>query len=134
MKWAAAVLTVSTIVVFAVSPAHAAYTHTWTASSGQFPDADCFWHLITTNPALATFDSGQLKIATGSLGDGHYYFQAGSELALPDPWVIEARVRIDTDNGTSVPATSAAIGFATAADVENLLFIGAGNIYLWSGA
>ena len=68
MKWAAAVLTVSTIVVFAVSPAHAAYTHTWTASSGQFPDADCFWHLITTNPALATFDSGQALVILVSEG------------------------------------------------------------------
>ena len=38
------------------------------------------------------FHRSRLKIATGPVGDGHYYFQAGNELAPPGPWVIEARV------------------------------------------
>jgi len=112
-------------------PARAQYTHAWTSASGLYPDVDCFWNLITTNPALASFSGGSLKIETGAITDGHYYFQSGSDLAIPDPWVIEVRMRLDTDNNIGIAATSAAIGFATAADVENILFIGAGKIYLW---
>ncbi|MDZ4805314.1 MAG: hypothetical protein SGI90_10675 [Candidatus Eisenbacteria bacterium] len=112
-------------------PASAQYPHTWTASSGLYPDVDCFWNLMTNNPANVSFSGGLLKIDTPNLTDGLYYFQSGTDLAIPDPWVIEVRMRLDTDNGTGQAATSAAIGFATAPDVENILFIGAGNIYLW---
>lgn len=128
-------LTALLLAALLFSPAPAAatgYSRTWSASAGLLPDTDCFWHLITTNPALATLGGGSLQIATGAPGDGHYYYEAGADLAIPDPWVIEARVRVDTDLGTGQAATSAAIGFATAADVENILFIGAGQIYLWS--
>ncbi len=112
--------------------AQAQYSHTWASSSGLYPDVDCFWHLMTNNSANVSFSGGALKIDTPNLTDGLYYFQSGAELTIPDPWVIEVRMRLDTDNGTGQAATSAAIGFATTADVENILFIGAGNIYLWS--
>jgi hypothetical protein len=133
MKMAARILAaVAGLCLFACT-SHAAFVHTWNAGSGLYPDADCFWHLAASDPSLSTLGGGLLQIATGASGDAIYYYQSGADLAIPDPWVIEVRMRVGTDNGTGQAATSAAVGFATAADVENLLFIGAGHIYLWSG-
>ena len=116
----------------AAAPSDGAFTRTWLASSGHYPDADCLWHRATSDSTQASLGPSALTISTVLLPDNHYYYQAGAELEIPDPWVIEARIRIGTNADDGLAATSAAIGFAPAANIENLLFIGAGHIYLWN--
>ncbi len=111
------------------------YNSTWEASSGEFPDSICpEWPLlINTDVEVPIFDNDTLVISTSQFSEYMQYRVQDSALAIPGVLVLEIEMRVVS--GTligGVPREAAGVGFLTAADTGNFLWIGLDSIYIYS--
>jgi hypothetical protein len=129
-----AVLTVALFLLVLVTPVPKAaaaqgFNSIYNASSGVFPESVCPpWTLFDSaapeNPALS---GGVLVIATDQTAEEIGYAQ---NALIPDPLVIEARMRLVSGSSTHASRAPAVIRFATAPSIGNAFYIGVDEIFL----
>jgi hypothetical protein len=105
--------------------------HRWT--SGIYPTdiGSCPWELYDDaspeNPALS---GGKLTIST-SADLEHMYYIESTELAVPSLWVMDAVLKVVSENHQSGPRRGVSISFRVAPNKGNILYIGLDQIFLW---
>ena len=102
------------------------------ASSGLFPDESCPpWNLSdNAAPEDPSLSGGKLIISTSEDAENIFYKQSAPDIVVPDPLIIEARVKF-VSGSTSVPYRAPIfIAFSISPNVGNALFIGADEIFI----
>ena len=95
-----------------VPPTHAS-TFLWEASSGLLPDQENppWIPLDTASPEDPVLGVSELTLATDPDSEQMSYRQITPVLAVPDTWVIEARLRVLSSSNTGVAKRAADIFF-----------------------
>jgi RHS repeat-associated protein len=106
----------------------------WQAASGLTPDQVCpAWKLeVPSGAPPPTLSGGSLQITNTSTNQPVDYNQEepNQTLSVPDPLVIEARMRFVSGTTTNSTREPANIGFATAPSFGSVLQIGKGLVFL----
>ncbi len=103
------------------------------ASTGLLPDETCpKWTLWdTANPENPLVSDGKLVISTSENSENMIYIQ--TDLTIPYPLIIEARVKRLSGSTISTGRDAIAIGFTTEPNVGNTLYIGDDEIFILDG-
>jgi cell division septation protein DedD len=128
-----AVSVVVTAIAGTAAPASAQPTEAvWEASSGLTPEQVCpAWTLTDTAPgADPVLAGGALTLATAAASEDMLYVQTDLTTPLPDPIVVEARVRVDAGTSNADNRGPAAIAITTAENTGMLLFVGTDEVFL----
>jgi hypothetical protein len=114
--------------------AAAAFNAEWTAASGAPPDSACpkwRWAANVGRPVLA---GGVLRLETGACGSNSSFWHSDTSFALPDTFVVEARLRVQSYSECVGPCgsyrTGANLSVTTAPSVGVLFHIGAGQVFV----
>ncbi len=111
-----------------------ALSASWFAAAEKTPDQVCpAWSLSkATGPPAPVLSGGSLEIANTGLNQPVKYVQEEPVEALshPEPLVIEARMRVLSSTSAEGTRAAADIGFVTAPNIGNGLFIESGHIFL----
>ncbi len=104
----------------------------WDGASGLTPDRACpAWTLVDTaagaDPVLS---NGVLTLSTAANAQDMFYMQTALTTPLPDPLVIEARVKFDSGESSLGNRGPVAFAITTAPNAGSLFFVGAGQIFL----
>lgn len=108
------------------------FNSTYEASSGVFPDEVCppWTPIVAQSPADPLLSGGKLLISTLVDGENVAYIQSAPDIVVPDPLVIETRVKF-VSGSASIPARAPImILFTTSPNVGNALLIGADEIFI----
>jgi hypothetical protein len=122
-------------VLFAAAPSRVAAQPTeaiWEAASGLTPDQVCpAWTLVDTAPgADPVLSGGVLTLATAAVAEDMFYLQTDLTAPLPDPIVVEGRLRFVSGSSNLDSRGPAAIAITTAENTGTLFFVGADTIFL----
>jgi hypothetical protein len=106
----------------------------WDASSAMFPDQVCpaWTEGDTADVEVPTFSAGELVLGTDSGPELLFYRQTAPLLSVPDPLVIEARLKF-VSGTTSMIHAIAGVSFFDATQ-GNDLFVGQDEIFLLQDA
>jgi hypothetical protein len=111
-----------------------ALSASWFAAAEKTPDQVCpAWSLSkATGLPAPVLSGGSLEIANTGLNQPVEYVQGEPVEALshPEPLVIEARMRVLSSTSAEGTRAAADIGFVTAPNIGNGLFIESGHIFL----
>lgn len=114
--------------------AAAPFNAEWTAASGAPPDSACppwRWAANVERPALL---GEALRLQTGACGSNTSFWHTDTSFALPDTFVVEARLRVQSYSECVGPCgpyrTGANVSVTTAPSVGVLLHIGAGEVFV----
>ncbi|MGH7895376.1 MAG: hypothetical protein ACREQL_11960, partial [Candidatus Binatia bacterium] len=89
------------------------------------------WTLVdTATPEVPVLASGKLTISTDAPAENMYYVQDGSNVSIPDPLIVEARVRLVSGTDSGARTAPIAIALTTAPEVGVLFFAEADRIFL----
>ena len=106
------------------------FTYVYDAASGLYPDDSCPTELyINGNSIFATVEDETLTISSTNRADYLYYFQMGENFEFPDPYVIEARLRIKSGNTSTYLRANAVIHGMIMPNYLQVLYIGEGEIF-----
>lgn len=113
------------------------FNSSWFASSGLFPDqVSPPWALTdSATPEDPVLSGGVLTISTSTGAENMRYTQAGTVLVepVPDPWVMEGRLRFVSGGSSHVSRAPVTIQFQPGPFVGNVLMIGKDEIWLLAG-
>ncbi|MBI4490025.1 MAG: hypothetical protein HY694_13130, partial [Deltaproteobacteria bacterium] len=110
------------------------FNSVYMAASGKFPHEVCApWTLNSNSPTDPFFSDGNLIISTQNFNENIVYRQTAPDISMPDPLVIEARVRFIDGVTTNSSRAPISISFVTAPNVGNTLYIAKNEIFILSG-
>jgi hypothetical protein len=105
----------------------------WHAQMNAYPDAVCPWvHTDTATPEQASLSGGVLTLSTSENAENMWYEQS-SALAIPDTFVISARLRVASESHTDGnPRRGVQIAFTVGPDSANQCHVGRDTVFLHS--
>ncbi|HVS18231.1 MAG TPA: hypothetical protein VMT18_06495, partial [Planctomycetota bacterium] len=109
--------------------AHAQTVVTWSASSGEFPEAPCWTLVDSADPEQPLLQNGALELGTSANAENLYY-QWQSKLTFPSTFVFEARVRWLSGSSSTPVRAPVTLSFTMAPLVGNALFIDQDEIFV----
>lgn len=109
------------------------YDVVYDASTGLLPnESDPRWTLHDTAiPEDPVVVAGRLTLATSHDSENMFYIQ--TNIVVPDPLIIEARVRRSSGTTSSDARAPIAVAFTTSPGVGNALWIGNDEMFLLTG-
>jgi len=104
----------------------------WDAASGRTADQVCpAWTLVDTTPgADPVLANGVLTLSDAANAQDMFYMQTALTTPLPDPVVIEARLKFVSGQSSLGNRGPVAIAVTTAPNRGTLFFVGAGRMFL----
>jgi hypothetical protein len=104
----------------------------WDVACGQLPDQVCpAWTLFdNASPENPTISGGALTISTSVNSEHIFYSQTVPSIALPDPFVIEARLRFVSGSFSLPERRPVMVVVATGANTGTSFMIGLDQIFL----
>jgi hypothetical protein len=109
------------------------YDVVYDASTGLLPnESHPMWTLYdTASPENPVVSAGRLTLATSQDSENMYYIQ--TDVVVPDPLIIEARVKRSSGTTYSDARAPIVVAFTTSPSMGNALWIGNDEMFLLAG-
>ncbi len=109
------------------------YNSNWDASSHVFPDSACpAWERFDATNQIPFFQGDSLVLQTTLNIQDLFFLTREPIISVPDPWVMEFRMRLDSGVSNVTYAAPIGIGFVAKPLYGNFLWIDIDEIHLLS--